>query len=400
MKKKVYIHSTNHPCTENAMNLNMLRRWYSSNEWELTKNPEEADVLVMATCGFSKKEEDMEIDTISHLKKVKKEGAELIVTGCLPKINKERTQQVFTGKFVEITQLNKFDDIMKFDKKITSFTNNYVSEKEYNTDPQIHRYFKTRKMFEKYSFIPFVKVPKILYTIPSEKWFLVRCGMGCSGNCSYCAIKHAHGPARSEAPEKIIEDIKRGVSQGYKEISLTGEDQGCYGCDRDMDLSDLLTKILEIPGDFVVNLRYIDPYWLVRLKDKLIPLFQTGRIKTFCSPVQSGSNRILSLMNRRYTFEQVQNTVNEIMEKTKVKMISTNIIVGFPGETEEEFQETLRLITQVKFGMYVAFRYEDRPNTKASQLPEKVSSEVIERRFAQVQKAISKRHIRLVTWGV
>ena len=389
---RVYFHSTNHPCPENAMNMNMLKRWYAGNEWSLCADPSVADMIIVATCGFSKQEEDREIAVIEELLRAKKAGCELVITGCLPKINRDRVRGVFDGRCVEVENMRAFDEITGFERSIGEFENHFVSEHEYDTDPQIHRYFKARNWFERYSFLPFVRVPKILYTVPSERWFFIRCAMGCTGNCTYCGIKHAHGGIKSDSIDSILAQVTRATELGYREISLTGEDQGGYGQDQKTDLPTLLDAILRLPGDFKVNLRYIDPYWLIKLYDRLLPIFQTGRITAFCSPVQSGSDRILKAMNRRYSFREVKSTVNGLLADSGLGLISTNIIVGFPGETEDDFTQSLRLLDEVGFGMYMAFKYEDRPGTMASRYSNKVPEEVIDARYKRMMTAIRRKH--------
>lgn len=398
--KKVYIHSTKHPCTENAMNINAIKRWYSSNGWEVISAPAEADIIIVSTCGFSKEQEEYEISVIEKFGREKKDGCELIVTGCLPDINKRRLQEVFTGRSVPTSKISKFNEIMNFDTKIESVENHFVTEREYDTDPKINIFFRARKWFEKFSFLPLIKVPKILFTVPSEKWYCVRAAMGCTGNCSYCAIRNAHGPIKSEPLKSIVAQAKKGVEMGYREIALTGEDLGGYGADIKLNLADLLNELVCLPGSFKINLRFIDPFWLGRLKEKLVPSFKTGKIKAFCSPAQSGSNKILKSMNRRYTFEQVKETVNYIIEKTGVAMISNNIIVGFPGETEEDFMRSMRLIDEVKYEMHTVFKYERRPATKAAEFEGQVSPDEIKRRYAVMHRAAVKKHVKNIIFGV
>ena len=208
--KFAYFHSTNHPCTENAMNVNMLKRWYLANGWAVTQDPKDADCIIVSTCGFSKSEESKELADIRSYSELKKDECEIILTGCLALIAKDKLNDVFTGKNVRIQNMSEFNEIMNFSKKIEEFDNHYISEEEYNTDPLIHRLFKARKLFEKLSFIPGIKVPRTLLTVPSEKWFLIRGSMGCTGKCTYCAIKHAHGALVSEPADKIIEQVKKG----------------------------------------------------------------------------------------------------------------------------------------------------------------------------------------------
>ncbi|PKK90325.1 MAG: hypothetical protein CVV64_10180 [Candidatus Wallbacteria bacterium HGW-Wallbacteria-1] len=391
--KKAYLHATKHPCTENAMNLNLLRRWFGGNDWEMTSDPSNADVIVVSTCGFSREQEDYEIGVIAKLGKIRKPDARLVVLGCLPKINRERLEGVFRGDTVPTDKIEKMDEILDLPKKTWEFENHTVSREEYSTDPRISRFFNIRRKLEILGdSLPFINVPPVLFTVPSERWWCVRCAMGCTGNCSYCGIRHAHGPFRSEPVDEIISQVKQGLQRGHGEIALTGEDLGGYGVDIGTDLADLLAEIVSLPGDFAVNIRFIDPYWLIRLRDKLMPVFATGKIKAFCAPAQSGSNRILKLMNRRYSYEELKDTVNAIVRNTPVDLVSTNIIVGFPGETRDEIAESMRLIRDIDFGMYMIFRYEDRPGTVASGLPGKISEAEKEKRYQILHRRAVIKH--------
>ena len=392
--KRFHLQAATHPCTENAMNMNLLRRWFVGNEWESVDEPAQADVIIVATCGFSQEQEDYEIELIDRLGKEKKDDCQLIVLGCLPRINKERLDSVFNGATVKTDSVAKFDDLLKLDKKTRDFHNHLVSHAEYATDRKMSMYFRIRRFFERLEWLPFIKVPRVFYTVPSEKWWCVRCAMGCTGDCSFCGTKHAEFPFKSEPQRQIIEQIKEGLDAGYKEIALTGEDLGGYGCDIGTDLSELLKEIVGLPGDFVVNIRFLDPVWLIKLMDKLMPIFETGKIKAFCTPAQSGSNRVLELMNRPYTFEQIKETINTIMRKSGVKMISTNIIVGFPSETPEEVDLSKRLLNEVDFGMYQIYKYEEHPYTKAAKLPGKISPEETQRRFKKLYRLALRKNAR------
>jgi MiaB/RimO family radical SAM methylthiotransferase len=395
--KKAYLHATRHPCTENAMNLNLIRRWFEANSLEITKNPEQADIIIVSTCGFSQSQEDYEIDIIKEMGLKKKEGARLIVLGCLPKINKKRLEQVFSGPVVPTESVENIENIISLPQKINNFDNNIISWNEYNIDPRLSRFYRTRQFFESLEDMPFAgrffKVPRVFLTMPSDKWWCVRCAMGCTGNCSYCGIKHAQGKFKSEPVDKIISQIEKGLKKGYKEIALSGEDLGGYGVDIKCDLADLLNKINSMPDDFKINIRFIDPYWLIRLKDKLVPEFEKGRIRAFCAPAQSGSNRILKLMNRRYTFEDLKETVNYIVRHTPVQLISTNIITGFPGETRAELRESVRLVDEIDFGMYLVFKYEDRPGTKASFMNNKIDKKEMHKRYSIIHRRVIKKHL-------
>jgi len=392
--KKAYLHSTLHPCTENAMNLNLLKRWFGSNDWEVTKDATDADFIVFSTCGFVESHEKYELDRIKDIGDNKKDGAELVVLGCLPEIGQKKLETVFNGRTVRTTSLETFDEILPLPIKTTDFHNNLISEDEFDSDPHIHRYFKARKFFERLEWLPFVKVPRVFYTMPSERWWCVRTGMGCTGNCTFCAIKFAHGSQKSEPLSHIMDQVKRGVAEGRKEIALSGEDMGPYGIDIKLDLADLLNEIVAVPGDFKVNLRFIDPYWLIRLQEKLWPAFESGKIKAFCAAAQAGSDRILKKMARHYTFEELKKCVNTIVRETPVEMISTNIIVGFPTETREECWESIRLIDEIDFLMYLVYPYEDRPHTKANDFEGKIDDAEKKYRRKVVNRHAVRKHAR------
>jgi len=383
------------------MNLNLLRRWLKGNGW-VEGEVDDADVIVVCTCGFSKKQEGKELELIEKFGQIKKEDSELVVLGCLPRVNLPGLQAIFEGKTVPTDSIQKFDEIIDLPRKTTEFHNHLVSFEEYSTDPKVSRYFRARRFFERYEWLPFIKVPRVLYTVPSEKWWCVRCSMGCMSDCAYCGVKHNQGPFKSEPFKRILAQIQQGLAKGYKEIALTGEDLGAYGmdlgagCDKGTgkDMVSLLEAIVGLPGDFEVNIRFVDPVWLLKLWDRLLPVFESGRIKAFCCPVQSGSDRVLELMNRPYTFAMIKDMINGIMQKTKVRMISTNIIVGFPTESRDDLRQTMRLISEVDFGMYQVHEYEERPAARAAQIPEKVDPAEIEARVRIVHKAAVRKHAR------
>ena len=391
--KKVFLEVTRHPCTENAMNSNLLKRWFTANGWEVTRKDSEADILIISTCGFNQSQEDFEIELIREKKSRVKPGAELIVVGCLPDINKERLRQEFDGVCISTKEIEAFNEHMNFSTRIEDLDNNFISAEEYENNPHIAFWVKARMAYEKWhEKISFVKVPKVLYTTPSPSWFCIRTGSGCTGNCTYCGIRHAQGFLKSIPIDTIVRQAEKGLTMGFKEIALTGEDCGGFGVDKKEDLALLLNELIKLKGDYEINVRFIDPYWLIKLFDKLLPAFNSGKIKSFCAPAQSGSDRILKAMNRRYTFNQIKQGVNDTIRHTKVKMISTNIIVGFPGETEQDFRDTIRLVREVDFSLYLNFPYDERPQTPAAELPNKVSDELKQRRMTKLERMCTRKH--------
>jgi MiaB/RimO family radical SAM methylthiotransferase len=395
MKKKVYVGVTQHPCTENAMNSNLLKRWFETNGWEVTRAAPEADIIIVSTCGFNQSQEDYEIGEIQRRTSEKKAGAELIVVGCLPEINRERLRKEFNGVCISTKDIMKFNEHMNFKVRLEDLDNNFISPDEYEANPHIAFWVKARIAFEKWNRrFSFIKVPKVLMTTPSSSWFCIRCATGCTGNCSYCGIRKAQGFINSVSIDTIVRQAVKGLAMGYKEIALTGEDMGGYGLDRKQDLADLLNELVKLKGDFTINLRFIDPFWLLRLFDKLQPSFNSGKVKSFCVPAQSGSDRILKAMHRRYTFQEIKSGVNDTLRHTKVQMIATNIIVGFPGETNEDFRDSIRLVKEVDFALYLIFPYDERPGTKAAGLPNKIPEHIKQQRYHHIHRLAVRKHFQ------
>lgn len=216
---------------------------------------------------------------------------------------------------------------------------------------------------------------------------------GCNNFCTYCVVPYVRGRERSRRPEVILEEIRELASLGYKEITLLGQNVNSYGKDLDlnMDFADLLEEICKIEGDFFIRFMTSHP------KDATHKLIDTMArnpkiAKQFHLPLQAGNNRILKLMNRKYTKESYLALVEYMREKMPDIGITTDIIVGFPGETDEEFEDTLDVIKKVRFDNIFSFIYSKRNGTPAANMSEQVSDDVKARRFERLinlQKQIS-----------
>lgn len=205
---------------------------------------------------------------------------------------------------------------------------------------------------------------------------------GCDEYCTYCIVPLARGrKIRSKPVEIVIQEVENLVASGYKEIVLTGVNLGRYGKDIGSDLSVLIRQLLQrVAGEFRIRLSSINPQ---DVSNELIELFKDN--EKLCPhlhiPMQSGSNKILKAMNRNYTVEQAMELFERLRNIDPAFSITTDIIVGFPGETIGDFEKTLALIKEVKFSRIHAFRYSDRPNTPASRMTQKVPPEEKDRRM-------------------
>ncbi|MBO5745440.1 MAG: tRNA (N6-isopentenyl adenosine(37)-C2)-methylthiotransferase MiaB, partial [Clostridia bacterium] len=218
---------------------------------------------------------------------------------------------------------------------------------------------------------------------------------GCNNFCTYCIVPYVRGRERSRKPEDIIAEIKELVSDGYREITLLGQNVNSYGKDLDigMDFSDLLDSICKIEGDFTVRFMTSHP------KDASFKLIDTIAknpkiARQFHLPLQSGSDRILKMMNRHYTFESYKKLADYMKEKMPDIAITTDIIVGFPGETEEDFCGTLNALEQIEYDNIYSFIYSKRKGTPAAEMEDPTSDEEKASRFKRLldtQNNISNR---------
>ncbi|MGM0410842.1 MAG: tRNA (N(6)-L-threonylcarbamoyladenosine(37)-C(2))-methylthiotransferase MtaB [Bacillota bacterium] len=208
---------------------------------------------------------------------------------------------------------------------------------------------------------------------------------GCNQFCSYCIIPYARGPVKSRKMESVLMEVKKLVDKGIKEIVLTGTHLGNYGLDKKNKhlLSNLVEKIIKINGNFRIRLSSIE---VTEIDDKLISLLKEKNKLTphLHLPLQSGSNVILNAMNRPYTCEDFANTVNKLKNKVEDIAITTDIIVGFPGESDKDFQRTYNFIKKMKFSRLHVFPFSERGGTPAARMKAKIHSSIKKKRSLEL----------------
>jgi tRNA A37 methylthiotransferase MiaB len=199
----------------------------------------------------------------------------------------------------------------------------------------------------------------------------------------------------SHPEEQIVEKLKAGLKKNYKKFALIAGDIGCYGLDINKDLTSLLTKLFQVDGKYKILLLDLNPRWLVKYYLELLQILKSnfGKVARIIIPIQSGSNRILKLMNRHYQLEEVETCILNLKKNIPEIILDTHIMVGFPGETDEDFNKTLNLIRKIKFSKVEVYPYQDRPNTKASNLPHKIPEEVIKKRIRILEHEVKTQKI-------
>jgi MiaB/RimO family radical SAM methylthiotransferase len=383
--KKVYVRSNG--CIDNLLDGKSFRNYFKENNWEVVEDPAKADMIIANTCAYDKLHEDTSVQDIEELKKY---DAELVVMGCLPKINKDRLDKVFDGVSYGPKERNKIKDLIGSDKDLPWKDQNTIDDADIAELPHrqvVHKVAKMKKMVGRIGeyILPEFEVGDL--TGDQHSFFLVL-GEGCLGNCAYCAIKNAKGGLSSVPAEKIVENFRKGLAEGHKRFILTADDTGAYGQDIGTDLPSLLEKILAIEGDYKLNIYHLEPNWLIKHFDFFKKVFSSGKIDVIFAPIQSGSDTILKAMRRPYKVDDYLHCIKELRKELPSLKIWNQFIVGFPGETEEDFNGSLRVLDEVSFNVVQAFEYSDRPGTSATKMDGHISPEVMKKRMKKINRKI------------
>lgn len=340
--KTFYIESLG--CISNLSDTNRVQKYMRVNGWKQVKEPSQAYVIILMTCAFTKFAEDLNIKRLNELQNKKSSEASIIVGGCLPAINKERLKREFKGLTFTPRQLNKLDSFFPSNVSINNIS-------------------------------PVCDDPD------SIEVKAIRISTGCLNNCTYCSIPFANGRVSSRDINSIIDDIKNCIDAGNNNVKLVSEDLGAYGQDKKISIIDLLSKIIEIDEDFSLYLDNFNPNWLFKYKNEVISLLRNEKFaKSLYIPIQSGSDRILDLMKREYKIQHVFDILESLNNNFDNISINTDFIVGFPTESELDFNDTKTILKNFKFNHVEIFAYEERPNTPALKLFPKIPKEIIAER--------------------
>ena len=231
---------------------------------------------------------------------------------------------------------------------------------------------------------------------------IVEVASGCMSECTFCQTKLSKGDLRSYRIGDIVRQVRSEIDEGCKEIWLTSTDNGCYGFDIGTDLPTLITEVAQIERDFLIRVGMMNPMYMPRIRDNLLKAFENDKALKFLHiPVQSGSNMVLKEMKRGHTADVFKTTGEKFRKKFENFVISTDIIVGFPSESKDDFQQTVRLIEETKPDIINLSRYSQRPGTKAAEMKQIKVSEVKRRTkiiFELAKKVAYERNKKWIGW--
>lgn len=337
----------------------------------LVEDSSESDLNIVVTCSVKDATANKMIHRIKSLK-----SKPLVVAGCLPKAEKETVE-----KFTENASLLGPNSLGKTLQVIDSTLSGQKLIALEDSD------------------LSKVGLPKVRLN-PAVG--IVEIASGCMSECTFCQTKLSKGDLSSYRLGDIVRQVKTEISDGCKEVWLTSTDNGCYGFDIGTDLPSLINAVAEIPEDFMVRVGMMNPMYMPRIKEELLKSFDNDKVFKFLHiPVQSGSDKVLNDMKRGHTAGTYREIVNKAKQRFGDFTISTDVIVGFPSETEEDFQKTVDLLDETRPDVVNLSRYSARPGTEAAEWKQIDVAEVKRRSkiiFDQINKISLENNQKWIGW--
>ena len=361
--KKRIAHVITLGCQQNEADSEKIRALAKDMGYELSDSPDEAHLIVVNTCAIRQHAELKALSIVGNFKALKGEREDLVigVCGCMAaephvaeKIKRSYPQVSFT---LEPSQLYRFPELVC-----------------------------TALLRKRRSFFFGSQESDVIEDIRSERqssfkaWVSIM--YGCNNFCSYCIVPYVRGRERSRESSAVIEECRELVNKGYKEITLLGQNVNSYKSDR--TFASLIEEVAKIEGDFIIRFMTSHPKDvsddLIRVigqyRDKIVPAFHL--------PLQSGSDKVLKDMNRTYDTAKYLDTVRKLRETLPDIALTSDIIVAFPTETDEDFEDTMKILEQVRFDMVYSFIYSRREGTKAARMENSISEETKKARMARL----------------
>ncbi|WP_400152370.1 tRNA (N(6)-L-threonylcarbamoyladenosine(37)-C(2))-methylthiotransferase [Candidatus Methanarcanum hacksteinii] len=330
-------------CTMNFGEGEQLSKKMESLGHTRVDSPDEADIVILNTCTVV---DTTEKKMIHRMGELKQEGKEIIVTGCMAKVQPKRISIRLPESM--IIPPDQYD---LFSGKVESA-------------------FGCAPCTETYEFGASAILP---------------IAQGCLGNCSYCITRFARGVLKSYQEDELLNEFKSMLDSGVKEILVTAQDTACYGRDIDTDLPTLLRRFLEFEGEYRIRIGMMNPNNLDRILDDLMDVMEDERVYRFLHiPVQSGSNSVLEKMRRHYTVDRFMGIVNRLRERYPDISIATDLITGFPGETERDHEKSIKLIKDLHADTVNITRFSVRPGTDAATMKNQIHGNISKERSTEL----------------
>lgn len=362
-------------CSKNLVDTEKTIDLFKKHGYDIVNNPKEADIIVINTCGFIEAAKEEAINTILEMADYKKENCKYIIAmGCLV----QRYRDELEKSLPEVDLFIKYDEYNTIWGQIDNLINKDI---EHEREPDI----------------PFNKLKDRVITT-GENYAYIKIADGCNNCCTFCAIPYIRGRFESRPMEDIIEETKDLSKKGYKEIILIAQDTTKYGIDiyGKPKLSELLKKLCKIDGIKWIRFLYAYPE---TIDDKLIKVVKKNDkiCKYFDIPIQHISDTVLKKMNRKSNAESINELIKKLRDKIPDVVIRTTVMVGFPGETQEDFDKLCEFVEKAKFDKLGAFSYSKEEGTPAAKMSNQVHPMTKKARYnkiMEIQQKISEENLK------
>jgi ribosomal protein S12 methylthiotransferase len=360
------IHFTSLGCPRNLVDTEVMLGILLQAGYEITDQIEEADYLIVNTCGFLAAAREEACQTLTALFQDKNPTAKIIATGCM-------VQQHSAELKNKYPQIHYFLGSGNPDAILEALTSEVSGE----------------SITSAKSFLEMGNIPR--KTSTPKHYAYLKIAEGCRKRCSYCIIPEIKGPLKSKTIEQILKEFKSLLNQGVREVILIAQDLGDFGKDRQekTGLTDLLETLLTVKGDYWIRLLYLYPD---EITDEMIALMkQEERLCNYLDmPIQHVNNELLKAMHRKTNKQQITSTIKKLRKEIPEIIIRTSLIVGFPGETEEQFQELYNFLKHTPLDQVGIFQYSQEEGSVAAKLPNQIPDSVKKKRYEKLMKLQQK----------
>ncbi|MBU0758332.1 MAG: radical SAM protein [Nanoarchaeota archaeon] len=369
--KKIFIRNVG--CDRRGLDAARLSEYFRKNNCEIITDPEYADDIILVTCGFIESREKRSLESIEKLNRY---DGRLIVLGCLPETSKKKLREIFSGSSLPTKNIDEIDSFFP------SFKVSFGSIADANNP-----YWDN--LSEMSGLSP--EEVKGLYRDTAT----LRIASGCNGKCSYCIIPVAIGEFRSKNVSQIEKEYLKLQNKGYHNFIITADDTGAYGRDIGLSLSELLIRLdkLSADDDLTWEICTLNPCWINDAEEVLFMLIKRGRIRRLEIDIQSGSSRILHLMNRPADLKSLTRTILRFKSANPVLSLKSQFIIGFPTESEKDFEDTIDFIKNstlnCKGDILQIIPYSDMPGSVAHKIHDKNGRAEIARKYEILKRTFS-----------
>jgi threonylcarbamoyladenosine tRNA methylthiotransferase CDKAL1 len=361
-------------CIESNLTSSLYHNYFEENNWVPTDKPENADLIIVVTCGVTNRKMEQSIQKINQLEKRLSPHSFLVVAGCIPKIMGDSLKERIGSQAIIAPSPRDVESLIKRDISLDEIHANFVRYKFMRV--RMKAVLSMRKIFltlDKLHLPLPGYIPRVMDAYEDPRWFYINIASGCLHNCAFCAIKKAKGNVKSRSMDIIINEFEAGISAGHKKVVLAGDDTGAYGQDIGTNIIDLLERLVQIPGDYQIYIRNLEPTWLLKFFDKFIEIVKSRKVRAVTVPIQTGNDKVLRAMKRGHKIQPLIERLQQLNRETPYLLLLTHFMVGLPGEDKKAFKDTLNVLKEVRFEGIAPDRFYPHPATLAAQMDGQVS---------------------------